>query len=143
MCLDQMLYSLVKILKATINFKIHQNLFKYCFKLWHFALDDPVMYIVHHGTTFVNRSIIKKNAQTFFIRRAWTKCTITFFFAPTLHQSKYHKKSYDNIYITVLKYNPTYYSSKVTNPKKKDKILLFLNSLLQYFQYLNCILTQN
>ena len=25
-----------------INFEIHQNLFKYWFTLWHFAMDDPV-----------------------------------------------------------------------------------------------------
>ena len=30
------------ILKAITSFKAHQNLFKYGFTLWHFAIDDPV-----------------------------------------------------------------------------------------------------
>ena len=67
MCLDQMLYSLVKILKATINFKIHQNLFKYCFTLLHFANDDPVFFLLwtHESCKFLQTCV--RNGSSIFI----------------------------------------------------------------------------
>ena len=53
-------YSLGNMLKAITNFQIHQNLFKYWFTLWHFAMDDLVctwailsLLILHNCTVSV------------------------------------------------------------------------------------------
>ena len=49
-------YTINNILKATTNFKIYQNLFKYGITLLHFAMDDPVVSGIKIFATLIVRS---------------------------------------------------------------------------------------
>ena len=64
-------YTNKNILKATTNLKIYQNLFKYGFTLFHFAMDDPVVSGIKIFATLIVRSQAKLKWQKEVVQ-CWT-----------------------------------------------------------------------